>query len=75
MQDDISKVATAAEIAKRTFSIARQSIMIGIVISVGLMAIYSTGRFSALSGALIQELVDVIVIANALRAHGSFRKS
>lgn len=74
MQDDIGKVATAAEIAKRTFSIARQSILIGIVISIGLMAVYSTGRFSALSGALIQELVDVIVILNALRAHGSFRK-
>lgn len=69
MKDDVSKVATAAGIAKRTFSIATQSIMIGIVISIGLMAVYATGKFSALSGAIVQELVDVIVIFNALRAH------
>jgi len=75
MLDDVSKVATAAEIAKRTFSIARQSIVIGILISIGLMAAYATGRFSALSGALLQEVVDVIVIFNALRAHGSFNKT
>jgi heavy metal translocating P-type ATPase len=74
MPDDVGKVATAANIAKRTFSIATQSILIGIVISIGLMAVYATGRFSALSGALVQELVDVIVILNALRAHGPFSK-
>lgn len=74
MPDDISKVAAAAQIAKRTFSIARQSILIGIFISVGLMGVYATGRFSALSGALVQELVDVIVIFNALRAHGPFKQ-
>jgi heavy metal translocating P-type ATPase len=74
MQDDLSRVADAAIIAKRTFRIAMQSIVIGIFLSVGLMAVYATGRFSALSGALVQEVVDVIVIFNALRAHGSFRK-
>lgn len=68
MPDDLSKVAAAAAIAKRTFRIARQSIMIGIVISVVLMGVYATGRFSALSGAIIQEFVDIIVIINALRA-------
>jgi P-type E1-E2 ATPase len=74
MTDDISKVASAAAIAKRTFSIARQSILVGIIISIGLMLAYSSGRFSALSGALIQELVDIIVIFNALRAHGPFNR-
>jgi heavy metal translocating P-type ATPase len=74
MLDDISKVATAATIAKRTFSIARQSIIIGIAISIGLMAVYATGRFSPLSGAVLQEVVDIIVIFNALRAHGPFGK-
>jgi len=75
MHDDIAKVAVATAIAKRTFRIATQSILIGIVISVGLMAVYSTGKFSPLSGALLQELVDVIVIFNALRALGSLRTS
>jgi cation transport ATPase len=71
--DDISEVSVAAAIAKRTFSIARQSIILGIVISIGLMAAYATGRFSPLSGAILQEVVDVIVIFNALRAHGGFK--
>lgn len=75
MQDDVSKVATSVEIAKRTLKIAKQSVLIGIIISVGLMAVFATGRFTAVQGALVQEVVDVIVIVNALRAHGSWRKS
>lgn len=74
MLDDLSKVAKSIDIAKNTIKIAKQSIMIGIIISICLMIIYSTGRFSATSGALIQELVDVTVIIYALRAHGSWRK-
>lgn len=69
MLDDLSRVATATAIAKRTFRIARQSILIGIGLSVLLMAAFATGRFTALTGALIQELVDVVVIVYALRAH------
>jgi heavy metal translocating P-type ATPase len=75
MLDDVERVATAAAIADRTFKIARQSILVGIIISLGLMLLFATGRFSALTGALLQEVVDVIVILNALRAHGSFRKT
>ncbi len=74
MLDDVSRVARAVEIARRTLQIAKQSIFIGIGISIVLMMIFATGRFTAVQGALIQELVDVIVIVNALRAHGSFRK-
>ncbi len=73
MLDDVGRVATSVEIAKRTFFIAKQSILIGIFISVGLMLIFSTGRFRPVYGAAIQELVDVTVIINALRAHGSWR--
>ena len=73
MQDDISRVADSVEIAQRTFAIARQSIIIGIVISIGLMAVFWTGRFSPLAGAFLQEVVDIIVIINALRAHGAWQ--
>jgi P-type E1-E2 ATPase len=69
MLDDLTKVASARHIARRTFQIAKQSILIGIGISVGLMLIFATGKFSPLSGAIIQEAVDVVVIFNALRAH------
>lgn len=75
MLDDISHVATATGISKRTFMIAKQSILIGIALSVILMFIFATGKFKPIYGALIQEVVDVIVIFNALRAHGSLRKN
>lgn len=72
--DDVNRVARAVEIAKRTFGIARQSILIGILISLVLMAVFSTGKFKAIQGALLQEVVDIIVILNALRAHGSWKR-
>jgi heavy metal translocating P-type ATPase len=75
MLDDISRVAQALEIARRTFFIARQSILVGIALSIILMCIFATGRFRPLYGAIIQEGVDVIVIFNALRAHGRFGPS
>ncbi len=74
MLDSVSKVASAVEISKRTFYIAKQSILVGIMISIVLMLIFATGRLKPIYGALLQEVVDVIVIFNALRAHGTWRK-
>jgi cation transport ATPase len=34
-----------------------------------LMGLFFTGKFSPLLGAVLQEVVDVFVIFNALRAH------
>jgi heavy metal translocating P-type ATPase len=73
--DDISRVADAVDVAKQTFRIARQSIIGGIALSLILMLVFSTGHFPPLLGALLQELVDVIVIFNALRAHGSWKRA
>jgi len=75
MQDDISRVADATDISKRTMFIAKQSIWIGILMSVGLMLIFATGKFKPATGAAIQELVDVAVIINALRAHSGKLRS
>jgi heavy metal translocating P-type ATPase len=69
MLDDLSRVASAVEIAKRTFQIARQSILVGIGLSLVLMLVFATGKFPPLAGAVLQEAVDVVVIFNALRAH------
>jgi heavy metal translocating P-type ATPase len=69
MQDNFSHVALAVSIAKRAFHIATQSILIGIGLSIVLMLIFATGKFPPVAGAIIQEVVDVIVIFNALRAH------
>jgi len=71
MLDDIGHVAEGVQIAKHTLNIASQSMLIGIGLSVGLMVIFSTGKFLPIYGAAIQEVVDIVVIFNALRAHGS----
>jgi P-type E1-E2 ATPase len=72
--DDISRVARAVEVAQHTMHIATQSIVIGIVISIMLMIIAAMGLIPAVVGAGLQEIVDGIVIINALRAHGSWQK-
>ncbi|HET8991837.1 MAG TPA: heavy metal translocating P-type ATPase [Candidatus Saccharimonadales bacterium] len=69
MLDDLSRVAVAVEIAKKTFKIADQSIIIGIGLSFILMGIFATGKLSPITGAALQEVVDVVSIFNALRAH------
>ena len=69
MLDDLSRVAAAYSIAKHTFKIARQSILVGIGLSIILMIVFATGHFLPVYGAVIQEVVDVVVIFNALRAH------
>jgi heavy metal translocating P-type ATPase len=74
MLDDIAQVAKGIEIAKSTFSIAKQAILAGIGMSIVLQLIFFTGKFKPVYGAAVQELVDVSVIFIALRAHGSFRK-
>jgi heavy metal translocating P-type ATPase len=72
--DDVSKVAQVYQIARRTFAIAKQSILVGIALSLVLMLIFSTGHFRPLYGAILQEGVDVVVIFNALRAHGGGKR-
>ncbi len=74
MTDNIVKIASSIAIAKRTFYIGKQSILIGIFISIALMGVFATGKFKAVQGAAIQELVDITVILNALRASRSGAK-
>lgn len=69
LPDDIKSVSTALAVAKRTFSVATQSIIVGIVLSLLMMLVFATGKFPPLAGAVLQEVVDVVVIFNALRAH------
>lgn len=71
MQDDLSYVTRALTVAQQTFRIATQSIFVGIGLSVILMFIFATGKFPPVAGAIVQEVVDVVVIFNALRAHSA----
>ncbi len=71
--DDISRVALAVTIGRDTVRIALQSIWLGIVISVALMAVAAFGLIPATAGALLQEVVDLAAILAALRAVGGRR--
>ena len=66
--DDVTKVADALEIGQRTIRIAKQSIFIGLGASFTLMLIASFGLIPPAIGAMLQEILDVSVILNALRA-------
>lgn len=66
--DSLAKVADAHAIAKHTLKIALSAIWIGIILSLGLMLIATTGAIPAMAGALTQEFVDLAAILYALRA-------
>jgi len=66
--DDPTKVADAVAIGQHMIRIAKQSIYIGIGLSFILMVFAVFGKIEPVSGALLQELIDVSVILNALRA-------
>lgn len=67
----LDRVAEAVEIARRTRRIAHQSMAIGMGLSGLAMAAAALGWLSPVAGAVGQELIDVAVIVNALRALGS----
>ena len=71
MTDDISRVARAVEIGRRTLRVAPQSIWIGIALRVVLMGIAAFGYILAIGGAATQAVVDLITIRNALRARSA----
>ena len=66
--DDISKVSKVIEIGQKTIHVAKQSIFVGLGVSFVFMAIASLGYIPPAIGALLQEVLDVSVILNALRA-------
>ncbi len=66
--DDITRVGEAVAIGQHTLHIARQSIGVGLGLSFLLMIIASLGVLPPPVGALCQEVIDVLVILNALRA-------
>jgi heavy metal translocating P-type ATPase len=66
--DDLSKVAETLEIGKRMLYIAKQSIFIGMGLSFLLMVYAAFGHVIPAVGAMLQEIIDFVVIINALRA-------
>jgi soluble P-type ATPase len=73
--DRLDRVSDAIAIAKRTRGIALQSIVSGMTMSGLAMFFAAIGFLPPIAGALTQEVIDVAVILNALRALTSGRKS
>ncbi|MFZ0843075.1 MAG: heavy metal translocating P-type ATPase [Nitrosotalea sp.] len=68
LEDSVSRVVDTIEIGKRTISVAKQSILVGLGGSFFFMGIAMFGHLPPAIGALLQEALDVSVILNALRA-------
>jgi heavy metal translocating P-type ATPase len=68
MADSLGRVPVALSIARRTLKVGKQSVLIGIFISIGLMVVASFGWIPVIVGAILQEALDVTSILNALRA-------
>ena len=66
--DRLDRVSEAVSIARRTRGIALQSILFGMTLSGVAMGFAAVGLLPPIAGALTQEVIDVGVILNALRA-------
>lgn len=66
--DQLDRLLQGVEVAQRARHIALQSVVVGIGLSVLGMISAAFGYLSPVQGALLQELIDVAVILNALRA-------
>lgn len=65
--DRLDRLGVAMGVAQRAFAIARQSVVWGIGLSVAGMIAAALGYLPPVEGALLQEVIDVVVILNALR--------
>lgn len=66
--DRLDRLVEALRVARRTRRIAIQSVAAGMALSFAAMAVAAFGYLPPLLGAMVQELIDVGVITNALRA-------
>jgi P-type E1-E2 ATPase len=68
LTDNLSRVSEAIVISRNTMRIARQSIWVGLGLSGVAMLFAAAGSIPPVIGALLQEVIDVAVILNALRS-------
>ena len=66
--DNLGRILSAIRIARRCRSIAIQSVVAGIGLSLAGMVAAALGYLQPVEGALLQEAIDVAVILNAMRA-------
>jgi P-type E1-E2 ATPase len=68
--DRLDRIVPAIRIAQRSRRIALQSVIAGLGLSGLAMLAAAFGHLPPVQGAILQEVIDVAVIANALRALG-----
>jgi heavy metal translocating P-type ATPase len=68
MDNSLTKVDEFLHISRRMRSIALESAVGGMLLSIIGMAFAATGYLSPVTGAIIQEVIDVLAVLNALRA-------
>ena len=68
MDNSLKKVDEFMHISRRMRSIALQSAVGGMLLSIGGMVFAATGHLSPVGGAISQEVIDVLAVLNALRA-------
>lgn len=66
--DRLDRLVEALHMARRARRIAAQSVIAGMGLSIIAMLAAATGQLAPISGAILQEVIDVAVILNALRA-------
>jgi heavy metal translocating P-type ATPase len=66
--DRVDRVADAVHAGRGALRIARQSVVVGMGLSLVAMGVAAFGYLPPLAGALLQEGIDLAVILNALRA-------
>jgi heavy metal translocating P-type ATPase len=66
--DRVDRVAEAVHTGHRALYIARQSVLAGMGLSIAAMGVAGAGYLEPVAGALFQEVIDLAVILNALRA-------
>jgi heavy metal translocating P-type ATPase len=66
--DRVVRVADAVHIGRWALHIARQSVLVGMGLSIAAMGVAAAGYLAPVAGALLQEGIDLAVILNALRA-------
>jgi cation transport ATPase len=68
LDNSLKKVDEFMHISRRMRSIALQSAVGGMLLSIGGMAFAAGGYLSPVNGAIAQEVIDVLAVLNALRA-------
>jgi heavy metal translocating P-type ATPase len=72
--DRLDRLRESIEIAKRSMAIAKESVVAGMALSFVAMVAAGAGLLPPLTGAILQEGIDIAVILNALRALRSGRR-